>query len=264
MPYGASSRCPAPHEADLRGLGRDVGRPPRRWEVDDFGADLDDSAPAPLAHAWNDGPSEENRALHEEVQLRQVVLPRDVLERSLRLRPGGVHDEHVDGPELALDRRDEAGDLRLIGDVAGECFRFPTFSADLRDGFLSGAVGLHPVDGHREPVTGQPESDTATQSTRAPRDERHPPVHRASISLPAERSAFIGQSAIRGRILEARRGSNPRPSRAARAGGLRSKSAAGAAREAARTTARPSDLGSTRSNARSHHARVSASKRGAR
>jgi hypothetical protein len=157
--------------SSLRALGGDVGRPPRRRQVDDLGVDLDDAAVAPRPHSGEDGAPEQHRALDEELELCDVVLPHHLAQRRFRLRAGRVEHQHVDGAEAVGHSSDEIRDLPLVGDVGREGVGDPARIPDDRDDLERPRVTADIVDGHGQAVAGEAPRDGAAQPAGAARYE---------------------------------------------------------------------------------------------
>ena len=155
---------PAPRQPDLGALGGDIGRAPGRGKIDDLRVDLDDAPPPTLSHSGNDGATEQDRALDEEIQLLEVILPADLLERRFRLRSGRVQDEHRHRSQLQVDRPYELPDLRLLGHVRGEGLGDSPLLPDLRGNSVCVPIRRAAVDGNCEPVAGKPQRDVPAET----------------------------------------------------------------------------------------------------
>jgi hypothetical protein len=145
---------PAAAEADLCALRRDVGRSARRGSVHNLGVDLDDAPPAPHLHPRNHRPAEQHRALDEEVELREVFLPRHLDQRRLRLRTGGIEHQDIDWTDTLGHRVDELNDLPLVGDVSREGDGNPATALDCVDNRERHRVVAHAIHSHREAILG--------------------------------------------------------------------------------------------------------------
>ncbi len=77
----------------------------------DLRVDLYDPAVATLSHAGQHLGTEQNRALHEEIQLGEMLSPGHVGKLGLRLWTGRVEHQHVDRTQHVRDSRHQAGDL---------------------------------------------------------------------------------------------------------------------------------------------------------
>ena len=71
-----------------------------------------------VPHRGQHGAAEQHGALDEEVELVEVVRPRDFGDRGFGLRAGGVEHQHLNRAEAVGDRTNELGDLALVGRVA--------------------------------------------------------------------------------------------------------------------------------------------------
>ena len=117
-----------------------------------------------MAHAGQDRLNEKDRALDEEVQLGEVIVPADRFERGVGLRPGRVQHEHLDGAEVALDRGDELAHLALVGHVCAEGGRGAATLLDRGHELGRRGSATAVVDRDGEPVGGQPERNAGAQA----------------------------------------------------------------------------------------------------
>jgi hypothetical protein len=81
-----------------------------------------------------------------------VIAPRHLSERGLRLWTGRVQHQHVDWTKGVGHRRDETGDLPLVGDVAGERVGHPTVVADGADDIECESPTVHVIDRHSQTI----------------------------------------------------------------------------------------------------------------
>jgi hypothetical protein len=132
---------------------------------------VDDAAGSLRLHPGQYGAPEQHRALDEERELGEMVLPRHLGQRGLGLRARGVDHEHVDGTEAACHATHELGHLPLVGDVGRERVGDSAVVADCGHDLERLRPTAAVVDGHGEPITAEPHRDRAAQPARASRHE---------------------------------------------------------------------------------------------
>ncbi len=174
---------PRPHEADLCRLGGDVGRSAGARQVDDLRVDVDDATVFGRPHAGDHGASQQHRAQHEEAQLVEMVLPAHLHDRRLRLRSGGIQDQHLNRAQAVFDVCHEAVHLGCIGHIGDEGLRPAVPCTDSRSDTV-GSLGVRAVDRDREAIRRQPFGNAAAESSGAAGHERDPRmvIHAASIA----------------------------------------------------------------------------------
>ena len=159
---------PAARETDLGALRCGVGGRSRRRPVGDLGVDLHDAPEPSLAHCGERSPPEQDRALDEELELRDVVRPRHIVQRSFRLRAGRVQHQHLDRAEPLGDRRHECDHLPLVGDVSREGLRDPSPLANGTDDCERLLPAVPVVDGYGQPIPGEAAGDRAAKPALTP------------------------------------------------------------------------------------------------
>jgi hypothetical protein len=100
--------------------------------------------------------------------LCDVVRPRHVVQRRLRLHAGRVQHQHLDRAEPLGDRRHEGGDLHLVGDVGREGLRDPAPLANGTDEGERLLPAVEVVDGYGQPIPGEAAGDRAAGPARTP------------------------------------------------------------------------------------------------
>ena len=171
-PEGRQLPCPAPGQPDLRRLRRGVGGATGWRSVGDLRIDLDDAPERGGPHGRKHRPAHQNRALDEEVQLGQVLVPAGVVDRGVRLGTRGVQHEHLDRPEETLDTRNEVGHLALVRDVAHRELRDAPVATDGGDDVVPSPVTGQSVDGDPQAVRGEAPGDGRAEAAGAPGHER--------------------------------------------------------------------------------------------
>jgi hypothetical protein len=83
---GCQLTSPAAGETDLRALRGGIGRPAWGRPVRDLRVDVDDAPEPPRLHSGDDRASEQHRALDEESELGEVILPGHLGQRGFWLR----------------------------------------------------------------------------------------------------------------------------------------------------------------------------------
>ena len=96
---------PASRQPYLGALRSYIGGAAGRRSVDDLRVDLDDASPAPFAHPRNNSSAEQDGALDEDVELRQVIVPPHVLERRLGIGPVALKTRTETGPSAPSTAR---------------------------------------------------------------------------------------------------------------------------------------------------------------
>ena len=144
--------------------------------------------PPPQApHAGHHGLHEQGRALHEEQQLVQVVLPGDVDRVDHRLRAGRVGHQHPDRAEGRRHVGHQAADRVLVGDVGPEGGRDATRGHDVGDHLLGVRRIGQVVDRDLPAVGREPARDVRAQPARCAGDERGASRRSHFLSYPSDR-----------------------------------------------------------------------------
>jgi hypothetical protein len=159
---------PTPRETDLGVLCGDVGGSARGRPVNDLGVDLDDAAGPLGLHSGEDGSEQQYRALDEEPELRDVVRPGHLRQGRFRLRAGRVQYQHVDGAEAAGHRRDEIGNLPLVGDVGREGVRDSAVVPDGGDDLERLCVTVEAVYGNGPAIACETPGDGTAEPAQLP------------------------------------------------------------------------------------------------
>ena len=144
---------------------------------------------ARIAHRRDDRLDEQQRAEREVAQLREKVGPRQVVERYVGLRAGGVEDQDGDVSELRRHVLVQAADLVGVGDVGRERLGD---AACLHDAVASDGIGrviAAVVDRDPVPVGGQRPCDRRAEAPPAAGDEGHLPARAHCRAAPARNVA---------------------------------------------------------------------------
>src|SRR6266516_3716078 len=175
-------------KAEQAGLGgRVVGLPFVADQPHDAG-DVDDAAPAALDHPARRELGEQERGLEVRIQHLVPVLLADP-EQQVVLGDAGVVDEDVDGPDVRLDRRDEALAVARLGDVAGVAPGPAPHGG--RGGLGPGAVT--PAQGDLRPRPGQGGGDVLAN---APGTAGHQGGLAGEVDVHAASMNFVTSSAV--------------------------------------------------------------------
>jgi Gamma-glutamyltranspeptidase len=191
---GCQLTSPAAGETDLRALRGGIGRPAWGRPVRDLRVDVDDAPEPPRLHSGDDRASEQHRALDEESELGEVILPGHLGQRGFWLRAGGVEHQHVKGPQAISHRVYQFGHLLLISDVGAEGIGDTAVGPDDAGDLNRLCVATDAVDRDRKAVAGKPLHDRAAQSPRATRDQSDPlgcDIHWRSITATRGGSTII-------------------------------------------------------------------------
>ena len=203
------------HERDRSTLAGPVQRnPDREPHLSRARRDRDDPAPAPRAHVVGDGARAVQHAVEVEVDhprpLRGVVVA-----EAGEPHPIGnarVVDQHVDGPQPRLHRRDARLRRRERGDVERGGYRAPARALDLLRDAL-GALRVEIVDRHRRTARRERARDARADVLARAGHERNFAGEVEHESAPRDLSARStrSRSASRGTRLRYPRAAGPAP-----------------------------------------------------
>ncbi len=182
------------------------GRPRPRRKRRSFGMDrrarrdVQDPSAATLSHAGKHPLGQLERGTHLDLEHHLEVALGEI-EHWLKVGDSGVVDQHLDRPELALDRLDQPRAIRLFGQVGHDRENAPAAAANLLGGGRQAAaqavvalLGSARRDGHSGATRGETVRDRCADASARASDESYavhgcgpPPVElsRVRVERPA-------------------------------------------------------------------------------